>query len=128
MDSSWHDGARIADGVLRAPPRAQLTQPQLMPANGETPHLMHVRWAKLRKDLYAVGNSGAILRNSAQLFCDPSSNYRYKPKKDQFDTSKLPDLYDNAMHDVIHNAHLNLRYSHPAQFPIHTPQLSPIHR
>merc|ERR1719409_2059396 len=55
-----------------------------MPANGETPHLMHVRWAKLRKDLY-------------------------KPKKDQFDTSKLPDLYDNAMHDVIHNAHLNLR-------------------
>ena len=26
-----------------------------MPANGETPHLMHVRWAKLRKDLYALG-------------------------------------------------------------------------
>ena len=49
-------------------------------------------------------------RNSAQVFSDPSSSYyRYKPKKDQFDTSKLPDLYDNAMHDVIHNAHLNLR-------------------
>ena len=66
-------------------------------------------------------------RNSAQLFSDPSSYYyRYKPKKDQFDTSKLPDLYDNAMHDVIHNAHLDL-YSHRAQFRF-TAQLSPIHR
>ena len=57
----------------------------------------------------------------------PSRYYRYKPKKDQFDTSKLPDLYDNAMHDVIHNAHLNLD-SHRAQFRFTHRNISPIHR
>ncbi|KAJ1633278.1 histidine phosphatase superfamily-domain-containing protein [Pavlovales sp. CCMP2436] len=53
------------------------------PANGETPHLQLCRWSKLRKDLY-------------------------KAKKDKFDTTKVPDVYDNAMYDVVHNEHLGL--------------------
>ncbi|KAG8470288.1 hypothetical protein KFE25_008709 [Diacronema lutheri] len=56
---------------------------QLVPKNGETAHLQYCRWSKLRRDLY-------------------------KPKKDSFDTTKVPDVYDNAMYDVVHNAHLGL--------------------
>ena len=41
------------------------------------------RWAKLIKDFY-------------------------KPKKGTFDTTKVPDLYDNALYDMVHNRHLQL--------------------
>lgn len=45
-------------------------------ANGETPHLQYGRWMQLHKDFYA-------------------------PRKDCYDTSKLPDIYDNALYDMV---------------------------
>ena len=33
----------------------------------------------------------------------------FKPKKAAFDTTKIPDLYDNAMYDMLHNQHLQLK-------------------
>jgi len=33
----------------------------------------------------------------------------YKAKKDRFDMTKIPDLYDNAMYDMVHNDHLGLK-------------------
>lgn len=32
----------------------------------------------------------------------------YNEKKDRFDISKVPDIYDSAKYDAIHNAHLGL--------------------
>jgi len=63
---------------------ARKTAGNKLPANGETLHLHHVRWAKLAKDFY-------------------------KPKKQEFDTTKLPDIYDNAVYDILHNSHLGLK-------------------
>jgi len=60
------------------------TEGERQPANGETAHLHFVRWAKLSKDFF-------------------------KPKKARFDTTKIPDLYDNAVYDMLHNQHLGLR-------------------
>ena len=54
------------------------------PSNGETALLHYGRWAKLKREFY-------------------------KPKKSAFDTTKIPDLYDNAMYDMLHNQHLRLR-------------------
>ncbi|GAX74145.1 hypothetical protein CEUSTIGMA_g1594.t1 [Chlamydomonas eustigma] len=45
--------------------------------------LLHDRWRKLLKSFYIT-------------------------KKDQFDISKIPDIYDSAKYDAIHNAHLGL--------------------
>ena len=54
------------------------------PSNGETVLLHYGRWAKLKREFY-------------------------KPKKGAFDTTKIPDLYDNAMYDMLHNQYLNLK-------------------
>lgn len=32
----------------------------------------------------------------------------YSEKKQQFDISKVPDIYDSAKYDAIHNSHLQL--------------------
>lgn len=32
----------------------------------------------------------------------------YNEKKQQFDISKVPDIYDSAKYDAIHNSHLDL--------------------
>jgi inositol hexakisphosphate/diphosphoinositol-pentakisphosphate kinase len=32
----------------------------------------------------------------------------YNEKKQQFDISKVPDIYDSAKYDAIHNSHLQL--------------------
>lgn len=32
----------------------------------------------------------------------------YNEKKDRFDISKIPDIYDSAKYDAIHNTHLGL--------------------
>ena len=51
--------------------------------HGKTTGILCSRWAKLIKDFY-------------------------KPKKGHFDTTKVPDLYDNALYDMVHNRHLQL--------------------
>lgn len=37
----------------------------------------------------------------------------FKEKKGTFDISKLPDIYDSAKYDAIHNDHLGLRMLQP---------------
>ena len=88
-------GPAPLSSILAAAPAAAAKQPQsaadeasaqrasAMPANDETPLLHYGRWAKLKREFY-------------------------KPKKAAFDTTKIPDLYDNAMYDMIHNQHLKL--------------------
>ncbi|KXZ56516.1 hypothetical protein GPECTOR_1g463 [Gonium pectorale] len=53
------------------------------PCGGEKMLLMFDRWHKLLKSFY-------------------------HEKKDRFDISKVPDIYDSAKYDAIHNAHLGL--------------------
>ncbi|GIL72959.1 hypothetical protein Vretimale_4607 [Volvox reticuliferus] len=53
------------------------------PCGGEKMLLMFDRWHKLLKSFY-------------------------NEKKDRFDISKVPDIYDSAKYDAIHNAHLGL--------------------
>ena len=72
-----------ADAPVATPgatPRAAI----LEPAHAETPTLHYNRWLKLQGEFYKA------------------------KKKDCFDTTKIPDLYDNAMYDMIHNQHLAL--------------------
>lgn len=54
-----------------------------LPCSGERMLLLFDRWRKLLKSFY-------------------------NDKKDLFDISKVPDIYDSAKYDCIHNAHLNL--------------------
>ena len=54
-----------------------------LPAGGESFLLMYSRWKKLAEDLY-------------------------HSRKDRFDISKVPDVYDAAKYDAIHNEHLAL--------------------
>lgn len=53
------------------------------PSGGESFLLMHARWKKLEQDIY-------------------------HEKKRRFDISKVPDVYDSAKYDAIHNEHLKL--------------------
>ena len=55
-----------------------------VPAGGESFLLMHARWKKLEQDIY-------------------------HPRKGRFDISKVPDVYDSAKYDAIHNSHLELQ-------------------
>lgn len=50
---------------------------------GETLWLMHERWRKLEKDFFHA-------------------------RKQKFDLSKIPDIYDNIKYDALHNSHLGL--------------------
>jgi len=50
----------------------------------ETLTLMHRRWRKLEEDFFNV-------------------------KKQRFDISKVPDIYDCIHYDMLHNQHLNLK-------------------
>ena len=54
-----------------------------LPGGGESFLLMHTRWKKLEEDLF-------------------------HGRKETFDISKVPDVYDAAKYDSIHNAHLKL--------------------
>lgn len=45
-------------------------------ANDETSQLQYSRWAQLHKDFY-------------------------NPRKEVYDTSKIPDIYDNALYDMV---------------------------
>ena len=56
----------------------------MTPTHGESIFLLYNRWAKLQSEFY-------------------------QKKKDSFDTTKIPDLYDNASYDMIHNQHLGLK-------------------
>ena len=55
----------------------------IVPAGGESFLLMYSRWKKLEQDLY-------------------------HSRKERFDISKVPDVYDAAKYDAIHNEHLAL--------------------
>ncbi|EOD15631.1 hypothetical protein EMIHUDRAFT_427613 [Emiliania huxleyi CCMP1516] len=65
-------------------PHLQLGRRKVGCELGETPHLQLGRWAQLHKDLYSS-------------------------RKEVFDTSKVPDIYDNALYDMVHNEHLGLQ-------------------
>ena len=54
-----------------------------LPSGGESFLLMHTRWKKLEEDLF-------------------------HGRKETFEISKVPDVYDAAKYDSIHNAHLKL--------------------
>ncbi|ERN18184.1 inositol hexakisphosphate and diphosphoinositol-pentakisphosphate kinase 2 isoform X2 [Amborella trichopoda] len=54
-----------------------------LPCGSEGFLLMFARWKKLEKDLY-------------------------NERKDRFDITQIPDVYDSCKYDLLHNAHLNL--------------------
>ena len=72
------DGAALA--IATDPAIGQLIAPRAMPRYyaGETLWLMHHRWRKLAKELFHV-------------------------KKNKWDLSKLPDVYDCIKYDALHN-------------------------
>ena len=61
----------------------QQLKTMIVPAGGESFLLLYSRWKKLEQDLY-------------------------HPRKGRFDISKVPDVYDAAKYDAIHNVHLGL--------------------
>ncbi|XP_062212084.1 inositol hexakisphosphate and diphosphoinositol-pentakisphosphate kinase VIP2-like [Phragmites australis] len=54
-----------------------------LPCGSESFLLMFARWRKLERDLY-------------------------NERKDRFDITQIPDVYDSCKYDLLHNAHLNL--------------------
>ncbi|GLU11159.1 hypothetical protein SLE2022_279230 [Rubroshorea leprosula] len=54
-----------------------------LPCGSEGFLLMYARWRKLERDLY-------------------------NERKDRFDITQIPDVYDSCKYDLLHNAHLNL--------------------
>ncbi|KAG8097815.1 hypothetical protein GUJ93_ZPchr0013g34692 [Zizania palustris] len=54
-----------------------------LPCGSESFLLMFARWKKLERDLY-------------------------NERKDRFDITQIPDVYDSCKYDLLHNAHLNL--------------------
>ncbi|XP_024390949.1 inositol hexakisphosphate and diphosphoinositol-pentakisphosphate kinase VIP1 isoform X2 [Physcomitrium patens] len=55
-----------------------------LPCGSEGFLLMFARWKKLERDIY-------------------------NERKDRYDISKVPDIYDSAKYDLLHNAHLKLQ-------------------
>jgi inositol hexakisphosphate/diphosphoinositol-pentakisphosphate kinase len=55
-----------------------------LPCGSEGFLLMFARWKKLERDIY-------------------------NERKDRYDISKVPDIYDSAKYDLLHNAHLQLQ-------------------
>ncbi|KAK1325410.1 hypothetical protein QJS10_CPA01g01889 [Acorus calamus] len=54
-----------------------------LPCGSEGFLLMYARWKKLERDLY-------------------------NERKDRFDITQIPDVYDSCKYDLLHNAHLNI--------------------
>ncbi|CAA6659017.1 unnamed protein product [Spirodela intermedia] len=54
-----------------------------LPCGSESFLLMFARWKKLERDLY-------------------------NERKDRFDITQIPDVYDSCKYDLLHNSHLNL--------------------
>ncbi|KAI5591882.1 hypothetical protein BDE02_04G113900 [Populus trichocarpa] len=54
-----------------------------LPCGSEGFLLMYARWKKLERDLY-------------------------NERKERFDITQIPDIYDSCKYDLLHNAHLNL--------------------
>ncbi|KAJ3696088.1 hypothetical protein LUZ60_001465 [Juncus effusus] len=54
-----------------------------LPCGSESFLLMFARWKKLERDLY-------------------------NERKDRFDITQIPDVYDSSKYDLLHNSHLNL--------------------
>jgi len=81
---NWAD-TRSAVAPRGSLPKGGLQQLKSMvvPAGGESFLLMYSRWKKLEQDLY-------------------------HSRKERFDISKVPDVYDAAKYDAIHNEHLGL--------------------
>lgn len=82
--TTWVDalGALAPRGSMPKGGLAELKTASV-PAGGESFLLMHARWKKLEQDIY-------------------------HPRKGRFDISKVPDVYDAAKYDAIHNSHLDL--------------------
>ncbi|XP_078429870.1 inositol hexakisphosphate and diphosphoinositol-pentakisphosphate kinase VIP2-like isoform X2 [Wolffia australiana] len=55
-----------------------------LPCGSESFLLMFARWKKLERDLY-------------------------NERKDRFDITQIPDVYDSCKYDLLHNSHLNLQ-------------------
>ncbi|GMI99205.1 VIP1 homolog 2, ARABIDOPSIS HOMOLOG OF YEAST VIP1 2, VIP homolog 1 [Hibiscus trionum] len=55
-----------------------------LPCGSEGFLLMYARWRKLERDLY-------------------------NERKERFDITQIPDVYDSCKYDLLHNAHLNLK-------------------
>ncbi|CAN6322971.1 unnamed protein product [Urochloa humidicola] len=55
-----------------------------LPCGSESFLLMFARWRKLERDLY-------------------------NERKDRFDITQIPDVYDSCKYDLLHNAHLDLK-------------------
>ncbi|XAR71222.1 Diphosphoinositol-pentakisphosphate kinase [Bertholletia excelsa] len=55
-----------------------------LPCGSEGFLLMYARWRKLERDLY-------------------------NERKERFDITQIPDVYDSCKYDLLHNAHLNLQ-------------------
>jgi hypothetical protein len=72
--------------LSQAPEEMQLDPSR--PCSGERPLLMFDRWRKLLKSFWSE-------------------------KKGTFDISKIPDIYDSAKYDAIHNGHLGLKALSP---------------
>ncbi|GJP71510.1 hypothetical protein CLOP_g2336 [Closterium sp. NIES-67] len=58
-----------------------------LPCGTEEFLLIFARWKKLERDIY-------------------------NPRKDRFNISKIPDVYDSAKYDLVHNRHLHLKGLH----------------
>lgn len=82
LEESKQDGKREGYSALTMDPEEWQQQPG-QPCGGEKLLLMFDRWRKLTKAFYSE-------------------------KKGFFDISKIPDIYDAAKYDSIHNAHLAL--------------------
>ena len=96
------------------------------PCGGERLLLLYDRWRKLAKALYSEkkaaaarkareaseagggGEAAATATTTANAEAPPSSSSSSSSQWDGagFDISKIPDIYDSAKYDAIHNAHL----------------------
>ena len=73
--------------------------------------MMYNRWAKLIKDFYKPKKGHFDTTKVPDLYDNPNPNPNPHPDPHPNPTlllTKVPDLYDNALYDMVHNRHLQL--------------------